>query len=387
MLKRSCCMLVVLILALLLTACGKKTIVLKDYVKFEVTGMDTAGKAKCKYDWEKMLEDNLEAFGLDAVNQPDALMVLANLDSHLKGNLDREEGLSNGDQITFNWSVKDLEALEEKYNATFQTEDVTFTVAGLQEAQQFDPFDYLQISYDGISPKGSVRVSADSTLPVNGIYFEADRTSNLANGDTIVVTFGGENVKDLCFQKGYVPTQTEKAFTVEGLSEYLQTLDSLPEDAFQKMDKHAQECLTASYASSYSSIKNVSDLKKIELVGNYLLTPKDSSIWTSTNDLLYFVYLITAVDHTEGVQENQTFQYYWYASYKDIILLDDGTCSFNLGSVSIPDGSVVLTVVFGEAFAHGGLAYTGYEDLDSLFNKHVAAYIDKFKYESTVENQ
>lgn len=381
--ERMILILAFLTLAVMLTACGRKTIVVNNYLTFEASGIDNAGKVKCKFEGEKLLEDNLEIFDLESANGFEALSVLANLDKHLNGSLDKETGLSNGDHVTFHWNTVNIKALEEKYDVSFVLEDMSYTISGLQEAQQFDPFDYLQVSYDGISPKASVRLSADSAIPVGGIPFTANRTSNLANGDTIVVIFGKENVEDLCFQKGYIPTQTEKTFTVEGLSEYVQTLDALPEDAYQKMDQHAQDCLTAKYASSS---KEVSELKTIELLGNYLLTPKDSSVFTVTHNRLYYIYQITAKDTTEGAKDNQTFQYYWYASYDDILLLDDGTCSFNLGNAKIPEGAAFAYVVTGEAFIHGKQAYTGYEDLDSLFNKHIAAAIDKFKYESSLDN-
>ena len=383
--NRTLLILAVLALTIMLTACGRKTIVIKDYVTFEASGFNTAGKLKYKFEGEKLIEDNLDVFGLDTTDGFAALSVLANLDKHLKGSLDREDGLSNGDQVTFHWKTADVEELEEKYDASFELNDISYTVSGLQEAQQFDPFDYLEIAYDGISPKATVRLTPDSKIPVSGISFTADRKSDLANGDTITVSFGkeSESVKDRCFQLGYIPTQTEKSFTVEGLSEYVQTLDALPEDAYQKMNQHAQDCLTAKYASSYS--KTGSELKKIELIGNYLLTPKDPSVFTMTHKQLYFVYQITAADTTEGAKENQTFRYYWYASYSDIIILEDGTCSFNLKYISVPEGAAIAYVVTGEAFIHGKNAYTGYEDLDSLFNKHITSQIGTFKYESTVK--
>ena len=375
--KRTLLILVLLALAVMLTACGGKTIVIKDYVTFEASGFNTAGKLKYKFEGEKLIEDNLDVFGLDTTDGFAALSVLANLDKHLKGSLDREDGLSNGDQVTFHWKTADVEALEEKYDASFELNDISYTVSGLQDAQQFDPFDYLQIAYDGISPKATVLLTPDSKIPVSGISFTADRKTDLANGDTITVSFGTESVKDLCFQQGYIPTQTEKSFTVEGLSAYLDKLDDLPEDARQKMDTHAQECLTAKYASS-SSI-DLAELKSVELIGNYFLTPKDSSVFSTDHNRLDFIYLVTSADTSKGATENQTFQYYWYASYRDILILDDGTCSFNLGGVKLP-------TVFTEEFLNGKGVYSGYRDLDSLFNRRVAAAIDTYKYESTVEN-
>lgn len=71
-------------------------------------------------------------------------------------------------------------------------------------------------------------------------------------------------------------------------------------------------------------------------------------------------------------------------------MLEDGTCSFDLGSITVPDGSAFFGTVSGEAFlvtAHDGKSYyyLGYDNLDSLFNKHVTAKIDRYNYETTVK--
>ena len=65
------------------------------------------------------------------------------------------------------------------------------------------------------------------------------------------------------------------------------------------------------------------------------------------------------------------------------MLLNDGTCSFNLANAEQPYGSVSFGV-WGVAFEHDGLRYIGYADLDTLFNEVVTQRIGVYDYKSTV---
>lgn len=67
------------------------------------------------------------------------------------------------------------------------------------------------------------------------------------------------------------------------------------------------------------------------------------------------------------------------------MVLEDGTCSFDLSSATAPKGRVTFGVETGEVYwAADKIFFSGYGDLDSLFNKHVTAKIGEYKYESTV---
>lgn len=381
--KLNCVLLTIAILTILLsmTACSNKTIDVQDYLLIEANGLDTAGTVKYKLELENLVQDNLGAFGLETINQPEAISVIMSLDKSLTGSIDKVSGLKNGDEVVFHWDTAGLENLEKQYNVEFNQEDVTYIVSGLKAAEHFNPFDYLIVTFDGIGPNASIRMTTVGEMPVSGIRFNADKNYNLDNGETVCVTFGEADCEERCFRAGYIPEITQKTYTVEGLDSYLKSLEDLSEDAFQKMDKHAQEVLTAKVASW----DDPSDLVNIELLGNYLLTPKDPSITTFTHNMLYFIYRITVRDRTENASTKSVFHYYYYSSYDNIIVLADNTCSFNLGSMHQPTGFASIYGEYGEYFMNGDQDYGGYRDLDSLFNKHVATQLDKYKYESTVE--
>lgn len=364
-----------------MTGCGRTEIDADKYLTVTIDGIDTKGTAEADIDLDKLITDNLEAFELsDSSNLLAFAEVEGKVDKYLKGELDKKSDISNGDTVTFKWDKKNAEKLEDKYKIKLKLDDKKINVTDLKVAEEFDPFEHLTVSYEGIAPNAKAVLSAKE-LPVSGMSFTCDTKEHLSNGDTITVKFGEADCEQKCFDQGYKPTATEKTYTVEGVSSYVQKLEDIPEDAMKKMDEHAQDAFKAHAASKWSASEK---FKEMELIGNYMLTPKDPSITTSDSNHLYFIYKISA-ENGEDEASKQAFTYYYYSGYKNIVLLDDGTCSFDLNTMEQPKGSAFLGTPSGEAFTVGNYYYQGYKDLDSMFNKLVTANIDKYKYESTVK--
>lgn len=357
------------------TGCGTTTINANDYLTISTEGVDTKGTASYHLDTEKLINDNLKAFGLEDDSDMEYFDALGRIEVGLKGKLDKSDELSNGDEVTFKWKVKNLDEIEEKYKVKLEYSDKSFTVEGLEEPQEFDPFDYVTVSFSGIAPDGRAVIECSSDIPVM-LDFAAENGDHLSNGDVVKVTansYYGSDLKSYCFDNGYVPISVEKEYTVDGLAGYVQTLDEIPDDAYNKMDYHAQDLLRAHIANT----EKEGYLSKVELLGNYMLTPKDQSIYVNNKNYLYYIYKVTF---------NDGLSYYHYTYYTNIMLLEDGTCSFDLSSAVAPKGSVFFGVESGEVYwATDKIFFSGYGDLDSLFNKHVTSKIGEYKYESTVK--
>lgn len=365
-------------IALSLSGCGAKTVNLNDYLTIECSGIDTAGKASFSVDVEQLVEDNSDALGLEDASFGSLLTVYDDLYSKLDGELDKTSELSNGDKITFTWDDIDTKKFKEKYSVKLNFSDVPYEVSGLEEAKEFNPFDYITVTCEGFAPYGKLNISKNGENPVYGISYRSDKADGLSNGDKVIITAETSgDFREYCLDKGYIPSETEFEYTVSGLASYASKLELIPADAMTKMDSHAQDVFRASVAKNWNDSES---LKNVELIGNYFLTPKDASISANTCNYVYFIYKITA----ENEEKGGTFDYYYYSYYTNIILLDDGTCSFDLNDITVPEGSSFFGVVSGEAFSTGSHYYKGYEDLDSLFNKQVTSKIDKYQYESTV---
>ena len=140
-----------------LTGCGKTKINLNDYVEVNFSGYNTAGQAeinelKIRND---IILDHWETFGLTE-EQHENEQAAANEDTRqfvesVSYSLDKMSGLQNGDAVTLQWNVqeKELDELAKKIKAEFVYSDMTFTVEGLEEPEDWDPFEGTEINYRG----------------------------------------------------------------------------------------------------------------------------------------------------------------------------------------------------------------------------------------------
>lgn len=375
------------LLMLGLSACGK-TIDLNDYVTVEITGYEGYGEARAVFDKKAFKEDyaDMELTGEDAATYnlfySSAAACVA--DEFIKVDVDVDEGLSNGDQVTLKWTCNEENIKElTGYKVSFK-EDST-TVEGLAEVPVFDAFVGLEVQFAGFAPQGSAMLVTDGISAEAGrLSFVLDKSSGLSNGDMVTVKINNsataDNVEYYVDKCGAIPQSFEKQFVVQGLGEYVTELSQISKDMMEKMDIQAQDKFKAHVAEHWA---NAESLKGIQLVGNYFLTPKTG--FTGTNKI-YFIYKVTAVNDSNP----DGFDYYYYTRYEDVILLPDGTCSVDLSAAIVPEGKGVFLFgepysISGEAFFSGKYYYQGYEDLDSLFNKKVTTEIGEYSYESTVE--
>lgn len=293
----------VLPLAAVLVSCGRASIDPNDYLEVKYDGLDTAARASFTVDYEQMVKDNLKAFGIkDEDDEHDIERAVTKLQKYLGGELDKTSQLSNGDTITFEWDDDKVEKLEKKYKIKLKVTDKEIKVTDLEEAKEFDPFDYITLEYSGVGPDAYAKIKIDSNFPVSYNYFKVNPSSGLSNGDKVTVTFGSssdaEYIKEECFEEGYLPTSFEKEFKVEGVQSYVTKIDDVEKASYDKMDKYARKEFDK-LVDTWEKKK----LKDIELVGVNFYTPKDKNAYWGKNALC-FVYKVTT-NKPEGFKDDK----------------------------------------------------------------------------------
>ena len=110
-------------LTLALAGCAAKpeTVDPAPFLTVEFTGMSGEGTAEWNFDSEGF-----------AAACGDGVKDAAGLAACVDGSLDKTEGLSNGDTVTFQWNC-DAETAQQEHNAVLAPEDAAFTVEGLDE--------------------------------------------------------------------------------------------------------------------------------------------------------------------------------------------------------------------------------------------------------------
>lgn len=352
-----------------LTACGKKTINVTETLSVKFDGCNGYGVAELEneYAWES------EAFKEAGVEQMDALNALANgvvIESAVSYEVSPKENLSNGDEVTVR-AVYSNEAVED-YNIKFTASEKKFVVEGLPDVKQVDLFENIDVAYKGIAPNVTASIVDGNTDSYVLTTYALDKSSNLNVGDVVTVTVKYDKQKLL--EAGYMAESDTKEFQVSGVASYVTELSEIPEDVMGKMKRQMEDALLAHTASNWSEKES---LVGMNFLGNYLLLLK-SGMSGSANNMLYLVYKID-VNNSED-----SFSYYTYCRFNDLILLEDGTCSIDLSSYKMPHGNSALGIVSGEAFVKGSYYYLGYEQIESLFNNCVTANIENYEYESNI---
>ena len=129
----------------------------------EVSGYDGYGSAKVKIDKEKFKEDYSDILN-DEDNKYQSFLVDAETffwDLCVSGALDNKSELRNGDTITYHWECEESVVLEQ-FGCKLKCEDKVFTVEGLKEIENFDPFTDVDVHFSGVSPDG------EATLELKG---------------------------------------------------------------------------------------------------------------------------------------------------------------------------------------------------------------------------
>ncbi|MGN0495993.1 MAG: hypothetical protein ACI4GW_07185 [Lachnospiraceae bacterium] len=363
-----------------MTGCGSKTFDVTSTAEISFNGYNGYGTCTLENEYE-WINSVLDWYG-DSINEMQQAKSEMELMDTVSYEIDKPENLSNGDTVTI--TVK-IGSAADDYAFKLTGESITATVEGLEEVEEFDPFENISVVYNGFAPKGTATIKSESED--NAIFYEADKSTGLSNGDKITVTASSKyDMNQYAQLFGKVFSSEEKEFTVEGLASYASSIDEIPEDAKNKMLSQASDSIKADCASWAEG----NSLKSSEFIGYYFLKNKEGFEEEPYNEL-YYVYKNTA--NMKGLLRNGDGKtevtgeevYYTFYRYSDIVLMPDGTCSVDLSSGKITDNRIESDYGYWNWFA---VFYTfdGYKDLDSMFNDCITKKVDKYDYETTVKN-
>ena len=187
-------------------------------------------------------------------------------------------GLSNGDRFTIQIEAPEEQAKELEIKAPVFTKE--FTVEALPDMASYDPFDLVDIVFDGVSGSASLNIEVKPEYEdiINYWDFEADTEYDLSNGDVIKITFDYDpDYFD------FIPTSTEKTITVEGLPFYITKFEQIDKATLSALQTAALEKLKESTAM----IKDAS-FSDPEYYGYFLNSAPKPDMYD--NNELYLIY-------------------------------------------------------------------------------------------------
>lgn len=232
-----------------------------DFVKIYYYGYDGYGTASAYFDEDAYYKVILEAKGKskdksDPIGYLEDVWDFSNAVYSIKLDISPRENLSNGDEVKVDISYDNEKAKEHKIK--FVGKSITGKVEGLEEVVKIDPFANLKVSFDGISPDGSLDYEylGDDGY-VKEYNFDPDKKYGLRNGEK--VTFSIDQSDEDTLRRGYALTVKEKEYIVEGLEEYGESYSDLSTEFLDKAKKEAEDTIY-SYTASYSNNTSLGEL-------------------------------------------------------------------------------------------------------------------------------
>ncbi len=361
------------VLCLLMVGCGSTAVDLNDYLEVEFNGYNSSGTVEYSVDVESMIEDNPKAFGLDGdYSDYDVSDIAYDIEDKFSVEPDKDEQLSNGDTVTFSWKKTKTESLEKQFPIKIKAADNKIEVYDLDEAEEFDPFEKVNVLFEGTAPGGKAKLDASGVL--SGLVYTIDDYEKLKNGDKVTVkitdSYGKDPSEMLLSEYGKIPTSLEKEYTVEGLTSYAAKLDDIPKETLEKMRAQTEDSVRSDSTGWHKSFK----FDNMEFVGYYFLYAKDGFEPKIFNSVICVYKVNTTV--TIDDKDNKD-SYYTFGKYDNITILPDGVCSVDLSSIWLTNHRTDSIKKNYE--------YKGYSDLDSMFNDVITSASSDHTYESTIK--
>lgn len=350
----------------------KTTIDLEKYAEITYSGYNGYGTASLEVDWDKLTEDyagKLE-FTSEGKKELESLGVLSELvsddpvdylEDSITAELDKKEELSNDDIIHITWDInKDL---EKEIKVEFKYDNETeYTVSGLEKIEEADIFKDIKVKYSGMNGEGTVSGYECDDEDIQS-HLSAEPSSNLSEGDKIIVTLDKDYIEQYSQKTGKKPKETSKEYTVTALDKYAEKLsdfsDASIETAKNVMKQVAEDRI------SRIKVKAGTDDVTYEYVGEYLQSPKGDNSKLSHKNIYGIVYKIT-VKRSQG-----TTVAYNALEFNNVIVSGDGEYDF---------GAETYTQFTNVTVPVDVLDYTlyGFDSTDALKAKAITPYSDTY---------
>lgn len=377
----------------------KPSINLNNYLSVTFDGYDSVGKASVSFDREKFKRDygsKLSAFAQRNGTSNSWASTSSNSASDafiskcVNGSLDSSDNLKNGDVVTFRWDCDDDYALN-AYGYKLKYKDAEFTVKNLKEAKKFDPFDGISVSFQGVAPNGTASiVGSPKEQAANDLNYYFDKSSDLSNGETVIVTVSAHYNNDpveYCIQNyGMIPSPLSKQYKVDGLSSYIASLNDVSQEALAQMQKQAEDVYYSKAAQNWGEGETI---ESFTYIGDYLLVNKSNNdYYGSSRNALFLVYDVKVKnDYVNGsASYHKTNDILWYIAFYNLLVDNNGTTTVDITNSRTPsDRFTIDSGISSGWWSTKTWYYYGYKTLNELYKVVVTANAEKYSHEDNVD--
>ena len=305
---------------------------LSNYINVTYTGDNASASPSASLDTTKLLNDfasQIQYINKDRKNDQygsAANQFVEELASATTFQFSKDSNLSNGEEITVVANVSDP-SLADDYNVLFASTMKSVIVDGLNVEEYIDPFNYIDINFQGEDPNISLTTSLTEDAPeyMSQLEIMPSKTSELKAGEEVNITIN-LNEEEIFNNYQVRLSPLDKTITVPGepsdqndeeedkeASEssdgYIASVDNLSEDLLNILKTNAGTLIKETF--------NERTFTQIESM-NYLgaITGTDSNSDDLKNRVM-LVYEIKANEDYEGLYKNQ-YTYYSFVEYQNV---------------------------------------------------------------------
>ena len=337
-------------------------------VKVTVKGLEEISAI----DLSKYINLNLKGFNKHAIAKPEISEDLKEVlgeenfrefKRRASLSIEENENLENGKDVEVVVSIS--ESWLKENGIELKSTKPQVPVKGLEDAKEFDAFKDMKVTLSGMSPNLSLSVTNESTDEfVKTVRFRAEKTSGIANGDTVEIKVDGWD-REMAEKNGYVLKELSTKYKVENQASYVSSKDELEGDIknqiksiyIEKAKSKANDSKSTVYYDTDYKYVDADDIEKDlsvgqpEVVSLYLLTKKADKYTYDANKLVGIV-RVPFVSAKSGTTYN------WYITV--------------IGkNMSITDGKVSENTVYDVEKNYG-------EDEDKAYQRFVNVDKDDF---------
>lgn len=273
----------------------------------------------------------------------------------LIGSLDICNGLSNGDEIAYEWSCS-AEELENMTGIKFKCNSVKYKIKGLEDINTFDAFEGVNVEFSGVAPNGTAELVIEPTEVTSRLTYYFNKMSNISEGENVIVSISEETPEYYLEEFGAVPKEFKKTFTAE-LGKYISEKEDLTDKVVSKWDDYAQNLLKEYVKEEWSVPESLAGMTLMEA---HLFVPTEDTLVSTVENCLYLVYKI------DVKLDEEKFFYYYYTGYDNVSLLPNGDSDMEKYSVPESYYSAWNGKRRGDYFYHGIYMYEGFEEYTDL---------------------
>lgn len=340
------------------------------FVSVSVDGYDGEGVANVTIDYDRFAKAVYEALNIEPSEATDGQKQAVNkLYYAIDAKLNKKSGLSNGDQVkvTFECSEDAQEAAG--INLLFKNQEIT--VSDLVNLVSVDPFEYLSLSFDGISGEANAIITNTATeAPFQWLAFDIDYNYNLSIGDVITISIDEDYVEIYKNDEGIVLTRTSMEYTIteSDLNRYIVSATELTQTAASDLNDMAVNFINQAYV--YQPVY----LQNLQYVGVYFLNSRDYSSTTVKNGI-YLIYTADATFYENPYGEEEEYvveNIYIPVLFRNIVARTNGTFSC--------DENIILAEI-NISLRDTDISFPGALSEERIFNYCIMNNIDSYSYE------